>query len=196
MDKIQPGKYVELAYDLYKINNDGSEELVHQTSLEDPENFIYGLTKGLVVPLEADIEGKQEGDAFDVTATSEEAFGERSDEYIATLDREVFEVDGKFDAEMVKVGNSLPMMTAEGMRIIGTVLNVDDKHVKMDFNHPLAGYSVRFKGKVLKVRDANADEIKIAQGGCGCGCGCSEGDCGDGCGCGDKSEGDCGCGCK
>lgn len=196
MEKIEPGKYVEVVYDLYKINPDGTEELVHQTDEKEPENFIYGLTRGLVAPLESDIEGKVAGDAFDVTATAEQAFGERSDEYIAELDKDVFEVDGKFDAEMVKVGNSLPMMTAEGLRIIGKVLEVTDKHVKMDFNHPLAGCDVRFKGKVLNVRDAKPEEIQMMQGGCGCGCHHDDcGDCGDDCGCGHDHDHGCGCGC-
>ena len=192
MEKIEPGKYVELAYDLYKVNPDGSEELVHQTDVNDPEGFIYGITRGLVAPLEKDILGKAKDEAFDVVATADEAFGEHSDEYVAELEKEVFSVDGKFDEEMVKVGNALPMMTADGMRIIGKVLEVTPTHVKMDFNHPLAGSSVRFKGKVLNVRDANEEEIKMATGhGCGCGCdhdhcddgGCSDGGCESGCGC-------------
>lgn len=195
MEKIEPGKYVELVYDLYKVNPDGTEELVHQTDAEDPENFIYGITRGLVAPLEKDIEGKTAGEEFDVKAGADEAFGERSEEYVAELEKDVFAVDGKFDAEMVKKGATLPMMTADGMRIIGTVLDVTDTHVKMDFNHPLAGYAVRFKGKVLAVRDANPDEIKMAQGG-GCGCGCSHEGCGDDCGCGDgNSCGDTACHC-
>lgn len=187
MEKIAPGKYVEIVYDLYKLNADGSEELVHQTDTESPENFIYGITRGLVAPLEKDIEGKTEGEEFDVKASSEEAFGERSDEYIAELEKEVFNIEGKFDNEMVKKGATLPMMTADGMRIVGTVIDVTDTHVKMDFNHPLAGSAVRFKGKVLTVRDANPEEIKMAQGGCG-GCGCHHDDCDGGCeghGCGD-----------
>ncbi len=185
MEKIEPGKYVEIIYDLYKVNPDGTEELVHQSDEKEPESFIYGLVRGLVAPLEADILGKEEGAEFDVKATAEEAFGERSDEYVAELEKEVFSVDGKFDDEMVKVGNALPMMTADGMRIIGTVLEITDKHVKMDFNHPLAGSDVRFKGKVLKVRDASPEEIKMVQGGCGCGC--DHEDCAsdnDACGCG------------
>jgi len=199
MEKIEPGKYVELAYDLYKINADNTEELVHQTDEKDPENFIYGLTRGLVAPLESDINGKQAGDTFDITATAEQAFGERSDEYVVELEKNVFEVDGKFDSEMVKVGNALPMMTAEGLRITGKVLDVTDKHVKMDFNHPLAGCPVRFKGKVLNVRDAKPEEIQMMQGGCGCGC--HHDDCGDDCHCGDDCGCDhehghgCGCGC-
>ena len=183
MEKIEPGKYVELVYDLYKINPDGTEELVHQVDENDPEGFVYGIVRGLVAPLEKDIEGKSAGDTFDITATADEAFGERSDEYIAELEKEVFDVDGKFDDNMVKVGNSLPMMTADGMKIIGTVVEVTPTHVKMDFNHPLAGSSVRFKGSVKTVRDANEQEIRLATGGgcCGEGCGCNSG-CGEGCG--------------
>ena len=195
MEKIEPGKYVELVYDLYKVNPDGTEELVHQSDNENPENFIYGITQGLVAPLEKDIEGKKAGDAFDVTAKPDEAFGPRSDEYIAELEKEVFEVDGKFDSEMVKVGNALPMMTADGMRILGTVLEVTPTQVKMDFNHPLAGATVRFKGKVLNVREASPEEIQMIQGGCGCHGGCHGGDCSDSCGCDDTCNCDDTCDC-
>ena len=51
MEKIQQGKYVEMVYDLYKVNADGSETLVHQSDESDPERFVYGVTPGMVVPL-------------------------------------------------------------------------------------------------------------------------------------------------
>ncbi|MBO5267740.1 MAG: peptidylprolyl isomerase [Muribaculaceae bacterium] len=181
MEKIEPGKYIELVYDLYKVNPDGTEELVHQTDEKEPEAIVFGVTHGLVVPLAQDIEGKEQGYEYDVTATPDQAFGERSDEYIVELEKEVFEVEGKFDAEMVKVGNALPMMTADGMRIIGKVLEVGPKMVKMDFNHPLAGCTVRFKGKVQTVREATPEEIKFVTGEGGCGCGCDHNGCDDGC---------------
>ncbi|MDE5744511.1 MAG: peptidylprolyl isomerase, partial [Paramuribaculum sp.] len=68
---------------------------------------------------------------------------------------------------------------------------VTDTKVKMDFNHPLAGKDVRFKGKILTVRDATPEELQPAHG---CGCGCDHGSCGDDCGCEHDSCGD-GCGC-
>ena len=184
MEKIEPGKYVETVYDLYKVNPDGTEELVHQVDEEDPEVFVYGIVEGLVKPLEKDIEGKEAGYEFDVTARPEEAFGMPTEEYIVELEKDLFEIDGKFDSEMVKVGNVLPMMTADGMRISGTVVDITPTAVKMDFNHPLAGKTVRFKGRVKTVRDATDEEIKIAsQGGCGCsGGGCEGGGCEGGCG--------------
>lgn len=189
MEKVQPGKYVEMGYDLYEVTP-GGEILVHQSDPEDPEKIIYGVTRGMIVPLEKAIEGLEKGGEFDVTVKAAEAFGPYDNEQIAELDRSIFVVDGKFDDEMVKVGALVPMMTADGFRINGKVLEVTDSVVKMDFNHPLAGKDVRFKGKILEVRDATPEELQPAQG---CNCGhCGDGGCGDGdCGCDHD-----GCGCK
>lgn len=190
MEKIKPGKYVELGYDLYEVTPEG-DKLVHQTSADDPERFIFGVTQGVIQPLEQAIDGLAAGDEFDVKVESDKAFGAYDPEQIATLPRDIFEIDGKFDASVVKPGAVLPMMTADGYRINGVVKEVTDSDVKMDFNHPLAGKDVRFKGKITLVREATPEELQPAHG---CGCGCSS--CGDDCGC--PSEGDCGdsaCGC-
>ena len=177
MDKIQHGKYVELGYDLYTIDADGTKTLVHQTSEQAPESIIFGVTPGVVEPLARAIEGQPSGYEFDVVARAAEAFGEHSSDDIVELDRSIFEVDGEFDDEMIKVGAAVPMMTADGYHITGVVLAVTADKVKMDFNHPLAGKDVRFRGRVYTVRDATAEELNPS---CGCGsCGCGGGGCGD-----------------
>ena len=38
MEKIQPGKFIELTYDLYEVQPDGTDKLVHQVDPSDPEN--------------------------------------------------------------------------------------------------------------------------------------------------------------
>ena len=183
MEKIQPGKFVAMGYDLYQINADGSETLVHQTDVNDPEKIVFGVTRGMIAPLEKAIDGLEKGGTFDVKVDAAEAFGPYDPEQVATLEKDIFMVDGKFDAEMVKVGAVLPMMTADGYRINGVVKDVTDKEVVMDFNHPLAGKDVRFKGSILEVRDATPEEIQPAHG---CGCGCDHDHCGEGeCGCDD-----------
>lgn len=187
MEKIQPGKYVELGYDLYKVGAEG-EVLVHQTDEADPEKIVFGVTKGVIRPLEVAIDGLEPGGEFDVSVKAEEAFGPFDPDKIVTLEKGIFEVDGKFDSDVVKPGAALPMMTADGYPITGIVTEVTDDKVKMDFNHPLAGKDVRFKGKILAVRDATPEELQPVHG-CGCGCGhdhcgddhCGEGQCGDGC---------------
>ncbi len=191
-ETIKSGKYVAMTYDLYMVEADGKETLVHQVDPEDPEKIIFGVTQGMILPLEKALDGKSAGDEFDVKVVADEAFGQVDPEQVATLEKEIFVVDGKFDAEVIKAGAVVPMMTADGYRINGVVKEVTETSVVMDFNHPLAGKDVRFKGKVLEVRDATEEELHPAHGCGSCGCG----SCGDDCGCGDDCNcGDSSCGC-
>ena len=91
--------------------------------------------------------------------------------------------DGKL-AEEVQVGKVLPMMTAENFRVEGMVTEIGDK-IKMDFNHPFAGLTVRYEGEIVEVRDATPEDLPqggCCGGGCGCSGGCDSGSCGSGCG--------------
>lgn len=197
MEKIVPGKFVSLIYDLYAVNEDGSEQLVHQSDPSDPEKIIFGVTQGVIRPLEEALDGLEKGGTFDVVASADQAFGPHDPNQVMTLDKDMFVIDGKFDEKVVSVGNYVPMLTSEGYRINGLVVEITPDKVKMDFNHPIAGSTLRFKGSVLNVRDATDDELHIAssQGCGGCGCGGNGGGCGGGCG--DNSDGGCcggGCG--
>lgn len=189
MEKIEPGKFVELSYDLYEITPQG-ENLIYQTPDGETEKLIFGVTRGILPVLETTLTGMEQGAAFDVKADAKDAFGPVDPEQVATLEKHIFEIDGKFDADTVKPGAVVPMMTADGYRIDGKVLEVTGEHVKIDFNHPLAGKDVRFKGKITLVRDATEEELHPAS----CGCGCGHDNCGDhdSCGCGDHDH--CGCG--
>lgn len=184
MEKILPGKYVEISYDLYEVAPDGTESLVHNVVDEEPERFIFGVTKGMILPLERALEGLEPGQKFDVPVAAGEGFPYNPDD-VARLDKSIFMVDGKFDAEAIKPGAYIPMMTGDGYRITGKVVEITPEHVVMDFNHPLVGKDLRFKGKVVTVRDARPEELHPS-----CGGGCCGGGCGDS-GCG--SEGSCGC---
>lgn len=179
METIKPGKFVELGYNLYEVAPDGKQTLVHQTDTADPERIIFGVTRGMIIPLEKAIEGLEKGGKFDIIVKADDAFGPYDPEQVVELPKDIFMVDGKFDSEMVAKGNSVPMMTADGMRITGLVLDVTDDNVKLDFNHPLAGKDVRFDGEILLVRDATPEELAPVDSCCSHGS-CS--DCGDGCG--------------
>lgn len=194
---ITKNKMVSLTYDL-KI--DGKEgELIEQATAEKPLQFVYGA--GIMLPkFEALLEGMDHGKAFEISLDSKDAYGEIDANAIIELPKHLFLVDGKFDDEIVKVGNSVPMMSTNGQRMNGLVLEATEEHVKMDFNHPLAGENLFFQGDILEVRDATDEEIAatVQGGGCGCGSGgggCSDKECSDD-SCGpDSKEGGCGCGC-
>ena len=147
MDKISEGKYVELIYDLFEVG-DGRNELMYSFTTEQPDRFVFGMDPGMLEGFKNGIMGLSAGDAFDFTLSPEQAFGPVMEEMIMEFRRELFEVDGEFDDERVKVGNTIEMLTADGHRVAGEVLEVGPKKVKMDFNHPLAGQTIKFTGKV------------------------------------------------
>lgn len=183
--KVDAGKFVAFSYKLY---DDNTGELIFETG-KQPDVMVFGVSHEIVPGLAETLKGLGEGDKFEVTLPPVVAFGERNPEYLLELDPSIFMRDGKM-AEEVKVGAHLPMMTAEGFRVEGIVTEIGDK-IKMDFNHPFAGKTVRYEGKVEEVRDATPEELHPAGGCGGCGGGCcgSEGD--SSCGCGGNSEGSC-----
>lgn len=177
-EKAGPGMFVAYSYKLY---NDADGSLLFEAKPDAPDVMVYGVSQEVVPGLIAAIKDLSERDRFGVTLPPETAFGERFEENVVSLEREIFERDGEL-AEEVETGAELPMMTAEGYRILGRVLEVGDKHIRMDFNHPFAGLTVRYDGRIEQVREATPDEIKPA-GGCGCG-GCGGGShCDEGSGC-------------
>lgn len=190
--KITPNKYVAVTYDL-NVGEGEDRELMERATPEVPLTFIFGL--GTMLPAFEDaLKGLEEGAEFDFTIAPADAYGEYFEEYVTELPKKMFEVDGKFDSEMVKEGAILPMMDTDGNRLQGSVTEVREDVILMDFNHPLAGETLNFTGKVLDVHEATTEEIAeltAAAGGCGCGCGDCESDCGSD---HDHSEGGCGCG--
>lgn len=196
MEKITPGKYFEIVYKLLRVNNDGSETLVHEVTADEPDCAIYGLTLGFVEALEDELADKEVGYKFDFTADPEKAFGPYSEEEIYTIPRDRMTVDGKFDEEMFTPGAVIPLMAPGGYRIDGIVVKLTPDAVVLDLNHPLAKDKVHYIGEITAVRQPTEDELKSAQDdSCGCGGGCScGGDCeGGDCGCGDKGQGCSGC---
>ncbi len=195
--KINANKSVSAEYELYVDGEvEGELELMEKATAEQPLNFIYGV--GMMLPkFEEQIFGLAEGDAFDFVIDNEDAYGPYEDENVLDLDRAIFEIDGQLDTEVVFEGNVVPLMDNEGHRLNAQVVSVDDTHVKVDLNHPLAGENLHFKGKVIGVREATEEELAALQGG-GCGSGgCGSGGCGSGgCGCDDEDESEgCGSGC-
>lgn len=181
---------MELVYEIFVVN--GKEQTsVFKFNKEHPDAFVFGMDLSLIEGFQNRIMGLEQGEKFDFTLQPHEAFGVKDPDLIYELEKEIFHVEGKFDSENIRPGAFVPMMTQEGMRVEGQVIKVTDDKVFMDFNHQLAGETVRYSGYVQLVRDATPEELQPRHHGCGCGCDdCKDGDCGhdhhDGC--------DCGCG--
>lgn len=154
--KIDKNKVVSVNYLLTKKD---TGETIEQTSTERPFVFLFG-TGGLLEDFETNLFNKQVGDTFDFFIDHERGYGVYDERFLAEVPMSAFvDEQGNFDEENIKVGVTLPMVDNEGQPLYGTVLEITDVHVKMDFNHPLAGQDLHFKGEVLEVRDATADEL-------------------------------------
>ena len=180
--RISANKYVAVIYDL-NVGEGEERELMEKATREVPLKFIYGT--GMMIPAFEDaLAGLESGDQFDFSLTPENAYGEYNEDHVLELPKNIFEIDGKFDSEMVKEGNTIPMMDADGHRMNGSVLEVKKDVVVMDFNHPLAGETLHFKSEVVDVHEPTAEEIAAMTssscgGGCeGCGGGCGDHECG------------------
>lgn len=189
METIE-NKYITVAYKLYSVE-DGERDFEEEATAEHPFMFISGL--GLTLEaFEAQLKDLEKGAEFDFTIPCAEAYGEYDDEHVLDLPRSIFEIDGKFDKERIVEGAVIPLMTSDGQRVNGSVVEVKRDVVVMDMNHPLAGCDLNFVGRVVENRPATNEELaemaRMMSGGCGGGCGSCGGGCGGGCQC----DGDCG----
>ncbi len=195
--EISRNKFVTLSYVLRLNGFEG--EIVEETSEDKPLEFIFGTGRMLQM-FEEKLEGLKVGEDFNFKLTADEAYGQVNEEAKVEIPKNIFEVDGKIDEDLIKVGNMVPMQDAQGNRLNGIVLDITDENVKMDFNHPLAGDDLYFAGSITEVREATDSEMMAAVGGGGCGSGCG---CGteetSGCdtgSCGSDGSGSGGCGCS
>jgi len=134
-------------------SSDGAEPLEY---LHGHQNIIPGLEKAL--------DGKKADDAFDVVVDPESGYGEYNDSLVMDVPRENFP-----DGVAISVGTKFEAESPGGY-ITVTVTKVGDGTVTVDANHPLAGETLFFSGKVISVRDATQEEIDSGLDDCDCGC--------------------------
>jgi FKBP-type peptidyl-prolyl cis-trans isomerase SlyD len=156
---ITEDKVVSVNYYLTASKNNQPEELVEETTQEHPFVFLFGFG-GVLPDFETNLAGKEKGHKFDFKITAENGYGLYEKDYLVQIDREAFMIDGAFDSSRVKVGSDLEMSDAEGNPLMGKVISIDEKHVEMDFNHPLAGHELHFIGEILDVREATKEELE------------------------------------
>lgn len=113
--------------------------------------YVHG-TGALVPGLESALEGKQEGDRFDVRVAPAQGYGERDEALVQVIDRK------KLPRGLeLEVGIQLQARGEDGDRIV-TVVKLEGERVTLDGNHPLAGMQLQFVGEIRDVRAATATE--------------------------------------
>lgn len=153
---VSNNKVVSVAYKLRLNSKNG--EVVETVTSKAPLTFLFG--SGYLLPkFEDHLAGLKTGDAFDFHLPSEDAYGDFNPESILHIPLQSFQIEGKVDYELVKIGNTIPMQDGEGNRLTGVVKAIEENTVTMDFNHPLAGNHLFFTGEITDIRQATEDEL-------------------------------------
>lgn len=129
-----------------------SGQVVDSSEGKDPLGYLHGA--GNIVPgLESALAGRAVGDSFEVKVAPEDGYGPRHDEAVQEAPRGAFPPDAQLEA-----GLQFQARGPAGEPLMGTILEVSDDAVKVDFNHPLAGQTLHFKIDVVGIREATAEE--------------------------------------
>lgn len=118
-----------------------------------PLEYIQG-SHYLVPGLEAELEGKEVGDKFDIKLEPEQAYGSFQEALVQEVPRSLFE-----GVDEIEVGMSFHAESDQGPRVV-EVTAVTDETVSIDANHPLAGMSLQFVGEVIGIRVATPEELE------------------------------------
>jgi len=137
---IQNGSQVTIDYKVYV---DG--QLVDETPPGQPLTFTQGT--GQVIPgLEKRLEGLEKGEKKELVVPPEEAYGDYSEEKVLHIPKE----DLPPDVEP-QPGMALQATSQDGDTFVGVVTEVTPNHVDVDFNHPMAGKTLKFEVEVLDI---------------------------------------------
>lgn len=153
---ISVEKVVSLSYQLSEANP--PHNFIEEAPETDPLVFIFGI--GMMLPaFEAHLTNKKVGDTFDFSLIAEDAYGLTNPEDIIDLPIEQFYIDGKLAEDLLVEGSFVTFRDENGVPHRARVVEVKKEVVNVDFNHPMAGMDLHFKGKILNIRPATPSEL-------------------------------------
>ena len=132
---------------------DSKGEVLESSVNDEPLSFLEGV--GQIIPgLEGALKGLKKGEKKSVHVKAVEAYGERELELIVQVPRD------KIPKKDVAVGDRFHADSGGGHTQVVVVTAINDSHITVDGNHPLAGQDLQFDVEVTEVREATAEEMK------------------------------------
>ena len=157
---MEKGDIIRLQYDSYsddgKLIETTDAEKAKAAGIYDEHNaykpmvVIVGSGR-LLKPLEEEIKKSNLGEEKEITIPPEEAFGVRDPNNVKVLsmrELERREIEPEL-GKTIKIGDKYGRITA-----------ISPGRVVIDFNHPLAGKSIKYKFKIAEKIDNEIDKIK------------------------------------
>lgn len=149
---IAAHQVVTLHYVLSDVQHDGKKQVLDDSEArQQPLEYLHGHNN-IVPGLEQALEGQTAGSELSVTLMPADAYGIRNEALVQKVSRNSF---GNAELE---IGSRFQTEGEAGPQIV-TVVALEGDQVTVDTNHPLAGRTLRYKVKILDVRDATRAEL-------------------------------------
>ncbi|MDH5179395.1 MAG: FKBP-type peptidyl-prolyl cis-trans isomerase [Gammaproteobacteria bacterium] len=119
-------------------------------AIQDGDPLVFTMGDGTLIDgLELMLYGLKAGDKECLSIDPRDAFGFPDDDNVHTMPRSEFS-----DDIPVEPGTVVAFTTPNGQEVPGTIKEVTNDSVIVDFNHPLAGFEVTFDVEILAVKPA------------------------------------------
>ena len=119
----------------------------------NPLVYLHGGYDGIFPKLEETLQGKEQGEQFNIKLEPDDAFGDYDEKLVLVEEQSLF-------PENIEVGMSFERVTEQGEEeIIYRITDIAEGKVVVDGNHPLAGMALLFDVTVSEVREASAEEL-------------------------------------
>ncbi len=155
MKVIEKDKIVELKYILRDGGKNG--EIMEVMDEHWPLKFYFGSGQ-MLAAFEANLIGKSEGGAFDFTIPASEGYGKLDPKLIQEFAYHDLPESERFPNKEFEKGDRLVFGMGTAEEKLGTISEVMDGSVLVDFNHALAGKDLHFTGQVLYIREPREEE--------------------------------------
>ncbi|MGM0953734.1 MAG: FKBP-type peptidyl-prolyl cis-trans isomerase [Pseudomonadota bacterium] len=127
-------------------------ELVDTSEGSEPLHFLYGSPE-IIKGIQEAVKDRKVGDCLEVTIPPEMAYGEYREELVRKVPKSLFE-----GVEKLEVGMKFQTNSGDDTKVV-QVVGIDGNLVRVDANHPLAGFTLYFDLEIVGLRDATEDEI-------------------------------------
>lgn len=145
--QIETGAVIAIHYTI----EDEQGDLVDATPKGVPWVFVQG-SKTCPPGLETVLHGRSAGDRFEVLLPPDQTYGERRADLVFKVPKDHLPKD-----QEPRQGQILAVVGPGGETEL-RVIDVEDEHIRVDGNHPLAGQTLRFSVEVASVRASSAGE--------------------------------------
>lgn len=115
-----------------------------------PLTFVVGA-KQVIPGFDSAVLGMKDGEEKEVTIKPEEAYGEKRDDLEKEIPRNVLPKE-----QEPKAGMTLLMGTPDGRQFPVQIKKVGEENITIDLNHPMAGKTLIFKIKIVKIEEADS----------------------------------------